>query len=532
MTPRRDALAIALAVVTLLGLFARVPSIAEPLGIDQGLLSSVAKQLSRGQTLYRDVWDQKPPGLYFAYLTAFDVFGWHASSVAWMDILATAMTTLLLFSIVRRLGTRSMAALAAALYSALTIPSWLYRHGGFLERMVAETFIVIWVALAAWCAIQYVRRSSLVAAAAVGFWVGIAAIFKPNAAIYGPALVLWMALYGRHTRERFAAAAIVAGLCSLIVPAVTMGWLWRLGVLPEARVALIDFNRAYVATGFSATGYALEFSKAVWLRMKTDPLWAAGAVGSLLALWDLLRTRRLDPLPALAIAWGGAAALVIVANGARLFNTYFIQTFAPLAILAAWTLAGAARQSLVHKAVATAAIALAVWLIVRHQYVPTVYQFARADVEQLRGRGDRAAYLDGFGGYANGRGYSARANEELFAYVQARTSHDDLIYQFGINAAGVYFATDRLTAHRFMRVNEFVQSDFPDPRFQLPAVTAELAARRPVYLIFEKLHSSTPLGQAVDRLEQQPDVLRLLDGYRLETRIEDFTVYRRVDVNK
>src|SRR5206468_1460881 len=172
----------------------------------------------------------------------------------------------------------------------------------------------------------------------------------------------------------------------LVVPAWTMGWLWRLGVLPEASVALIDFNRAYVATGFSATGYALEFSKAVWLRMKTDPLWAAGAVGSLLALWDLLRTRRLDPLPALAIAWGGAAALVIVANGARLFNTYFIQTFAPLAILAAWTLAGAARQSLVHKAVATAAIALAVWLIVRHQYVPTVYQFARADVEQLRGR--------------------------------------------------------------------------------------------------------------------------------------------------
>jgi hypothetical protein len=260
--------------------------------------------------------------------------------------------------------------------------------------------------------------------------------------------------------------------------------------------------------------------------MRADPLWAAGATGSLLALWELSRTRRLDPLPALAIVWGGAAALVIVANGARLFTTYFIQTFPPLAVLAAWTFAGVARQPVVHRAAATVAIALAVGLIVRHQYVPTVYQFARADADQLLGRADRTAYLDSFGGYANGRGYSARANAELFAYVQARTNRDDRIYQFGINAAGVYFATDRLTAHRFMRVNEFVQSDFADPRFQLPAVTAELAARRPVYLIFEKLHSPTAMGEAVDRLEQQPDILRLLDGYHLETRIEDFTLYR------
>src|SRR5689334_7831963 len=115
--------------------------------MDQGLLSSVAKELSRGQTLYRDVWDQKPPGVYFGYLAAFDIFGWRASSIAWMDIVATAATALLLFAIVRPLGTPSTAALAAALYSALTIPSWLYRHGGFLERLAAETFIVIWVAL-------------------------------------------------------------------------------------------------------------------------------------------------------------------------------------------------------------------------------------------------------------------------------------------------------------------------------------------------------------------------------------------------
>ena len=522
----RRALTVSFFIITLLGLLIRIPSIAEPLGIDQGLLASVAKGLSRGQALYRDIWDQKPPGLYFAYLAAFELFGWRVSSIHWMDIAASAATAALLFAIVRQLATTTIAWLAAALFTALTIPSWLFNHGGFLERMVAETFIPIWVGLAAWCAVRYVRRPSMGAAAALGFWIGVAIVFKPNAAIYGPAIVVWLAIYGTHTPARLASAAAVAGLCSLIAPALIVLWLWRLGVLADARIALIDFNRAYVVTGFTPGRYTLEFSKLAWLHIRSEPLWTVGGLGSLVALWDLLRTRRLDALPALAIAWGTAAALVIVANGARLFNTYFLQALAPLAMLSAWTLAGVERRSVVHKTVAAISIVLSIWLLVRHQYVPTVYSFARMDTERLLGRLDPVIYLDAFGSYANNRGYSARANEELFAYIRQHTNRDDAIYQFGINAAGVYFATDRLPAQRFLRVNEFVQSDFADPHFQLPAVAAELAARRPVYLIFERLHSAT-FGDAVDRLPERPDVARLLEGYRLETQIEDFTVYRR-----
>ena len=95
------------------------------------------------------------------------------------------------------------------------------------------------------------------------------------------------------------------------------------------------------------------------------------------------------------------------------------------------------------------------------------------------------AYLERFGGYANNRGYSARANAELADYVRAHTAPDDRIFLFGINGAGVYFASDRLTAHRFLRVNFFVDDRFPDPRFRLDAVVRDLAARRPRYLIFE-----------------------------------------------
>src|SRR5262249_36425252 len=100
----RTWLLVALAAVTLGALLVRIPSIAEPLGIDQSLWASAVRGMSRGQLLYRDVWEQRPPGIYWIYLAGFHMFGWAASSVAWLDIAAAAATTILLWSIARRLS--------------------------------------------------------------------------------------------------------------------------------------------------------------------------------------------------------------------------------------------------------------------------------------------------------------------------------------------------------------------------------------------------------------------------------------------
>ena len=77
-------------------------------------------------------------------------------------------------------------------------------------------------------------------------------------------------------------------------------------------------------------------------------------------------------------------------------------------------------------------------------------------------------------------------------------------------AQGSYFLSDRLTAHRFLRVNFFVPSEFPNPDFTLDAVVADLAARRPKYLIFEQLHSSSEMGRMVDSLQSRDEIKRLL----------------------
>ena len=522
----------ALAAIIAAAFLLRVPSIAEPLGIDQGLWASAARALSRGQVLYQDVWDHKPPGIFLTYLGIFSVLGWTPASIAWVDILASLVVTALLFAIGRRESDAWVGAVSAALYASLTMPAWLYSHGGFLERGVNETFITVCVAAAALFASRARHRATLSALAALGFLGGAAVVYKPNAGIFLPALIAWGWVY-RRSHEQVARsplsslAAVV--LAALAAPACVILWLWSTGTLHEAWVATIAYNLAYVGGSDVAPNHALEYARAIWLRMKTDPLWAAGGIGAVSAAWQLKSTRRLDPLPAMAIAWGGAAAVAIYANGAWLFNSYFSQALAPLAILSAWLLAGARGNRPSHRFAAWAAAALMLVLLLTRAYPARVLSVAAADLNELLGRTDHSAYLERFGGYANGRGYSARANGELVSYIRARTGRHDRIFVFGINGAEVYFSADRLVGQRFLRSNYFLLVDYPDPRFKLPAVARELAEARPVYIVFERLHSRSSFGQASDALQSRTEVVELLRGYRRETVIEDFTVYRRED---
>ena len=511
----------------------RVTTIVEPLGIDQSLWASAVRGMSRGQLLYRDVWEQRPPGIYFTYLWSFTLLGWRESTVAWMDLTATALTTGLIYLIGRRLASHTTGALAAAMYSALTMPAWLYRYGGILERSVCETFIVVCVCFAVLSADNLRRRGSLRTAFFFGIWTSVAALYKPNAALYFPALLAWAIVaaepsVGRSGRFWFRATGVaIAG--AVLLPALTFLWLWRLDLIGEARTAVVDFNRWYVSLGFTMHGYFVALSRALdyRLRMFPDPLWVCGVSGAVVALWRLATTRRVPPLVSLTILWGAAAALVIAVNGMRLYNTYFMNPLPPLALLGGWWLIDGGRSSRIWRLLTIATMVWMAWLLYQRNYWPKIAAFASSDIQYMRGEIDRSAYLDRFGGYADDGGYSARANDELGAYVRAHTSADDRIYLFGINGAGVYYLSDRLTANRFLRANFFVPDAFPDPRFTLRAVIEELRAAKPVYVIFETLHSESEMGVAVDALPQNPVVQSLLADYQLETTIEDFTLYRR-----
>jgi hypothetical protein len=112
----------ALLIIAGAALLIRTAATAEPLGIDQSLWASAVRAMARGDMLYVDVWEQRPPGIYLTYLAGFAVFGWREATVAWLDITAAALTSVLLWRVGRRLADETTGALTAALFAALTIP--------------------------------------------------------------------------------------------------------------------------------------------------------------------------------------------------------------------------------------------------------------------------------------------------------------------------------------------------------------------------------------------------------------------------
>lgn len=527
----RDRLAVwGLFAVAVLALGLRVTAIVQPLGIDQSLWASAVRGMSHGQLLYRDVWEQRPPGIYLTYLAAFSALGWREATLVWLDLAASAATAFLIFAIVRTVSTRVTAAAALSVYSVFTMPAWLYGNGGFLERAVCETFTVPCAAVAVWGAARLHAGSRHVTSllALIGLATGLAVVFKPNAGLYLPAIVLWLACYWRPRPPVRWIGALALLAVSAAAPIVATGvWLWASGVMADATVAIVDFNRFYVSSGVTPDGLALVFAERVFLRMKTDPLWALGCAGAVASVGLLIGRRRLTPVAGLAVAWGGAAILVILVNGIRLFNSYFINAQAPLAVMAAWLVVEAGGTPRGRRAVAALAVGLMLGLAAWRGYVPRVWQSASADLAVMTGSLGRSEYLDRFGVYGNNRGYSARANQELATYIQTRSVPDDRIFLFGINGAGVYFLADRVPAHRFLRVNFFVPDEFPNPAFTLGAVVRDLEAAAPRYVVFERLPTTSDMARLANALPVHPIVQPWLSQYAFETTIEDFTIYRR-----
>src|SRR6185436_10383655 len=96
-----------------LALLVRIPAIVQPLGIDQSLWASAVRGMERGQRLYVDVWEQRPPGIYLSYWAAFKVFGWTPAAIGWLDIICSAITTITVYALGRSLAGRLTGATAA-----------------------------------------------------------------------------------------------------------------------------------------------------------------------------------------------------------------------------------------------------------------------------------------------------------------------------------------------------------------------------------------------------------------------------------
>jgi hypothetical protein len=522
----RRLMTLAASAVLVVAFLLRLPALAEPIGIDQGIFITAGWGLRRGLALYRDLWDQKPPGTHLTYLLGLVCFGGRATAIAWLDILATAGTTLFLIDIGRRKAGWRVGFIAGAAFSFLALPAGIYRLGGFLERAVPETFIALFISAAVWASVLSSGSSARGRFAMVaGVLIGAAAVYKPIALVYSPIplLVQWPDVDGRQ-RVR-SAILLMAGVA--VVPATALVWLAASGTLRDAWIAVVEYNRAYLTYQSGLISLIDRFAHEVVRRAKTEPLWTLGTLACPVGVWRLLRTGRLEPLFVVALAWWAAALLGAAANGIRLFNSYFIPSHPALALLAGTLVSSPAhsRRS-IRLGLAGGALLLVCLVGWRGHFFAHAVAMTRVDVSAWwSNETDAPRYLERFGGYKNGS-YSARANAELAADVGSRTGPNDRIYIFGM-AASVYFMAQRLPANRFLWAYPPLSGLIHRPGFDLASFAHDLNRAAPVLFVFQRHNRDSRTGWRLEDDFERAPIGELLSAYKRTTEIEDFEIFQR-----
>ncbi len=338
-----------------LGIALRAPTFCRPLlSDDEAIYAATADALQRGDLLYRDVVDHKPPLIYHLYQAGFAVFGRYDTQAAHtLVILSVLLTAGFLFAIGSRQGpqARSIGLAAAALFLVFST-TW---HDYDALAANCELFLLAPQTVAAWLLLRDLATPAggargLAIHLAVGALIGTSALFKYQGLTFLGAsvgLLLWWVILRRAPRSWALARALCQVVGALLPAAVYLLWCVAAGNA-AATIYWFKFNFSYVGaglTGLTALSRGLRRTALIGgAALVPYALGLAGAVTAAAGVARVLR-RRLSaerlaegdvppPSMTLGLLWLVTSA-VALKTGGRFFGHYFHLLLPPLCLLAA-----------------------------------------------------------------------------------------------------------------------------------------------------------------------------------------------------
>ncbi len=162
----------------------------EPLDCDEAAYAYIGHRILRGDVMYRDLTENKPPLGYWLYTLAVALGGYHELAIRVMPIPFVLATIALVWWIALRLGGPGSAGLAAGLFVILSTDPYLFGNGANLEHFI-NFFAVASLALM----IRAGDRAETWSVVGSGVCLGAAALVKQVAIV--PAVVFVAALAWR-----------------------------------------------------------------------------------------------------------------------------------------------------------------------------------------------------------------------------------------------------------------------------------------------------------------------------------------------
>jgi hypothetical protein len=471
----------------------RAPYLEVPLERDEGEYAYIAQRMLAGDVPYRDAFDQKPPGVFVAYLAAFALFGESVEGIHAFLGLWSACTALALYGLVQRLAGGLPAAMATLLFAiASTDP-----------RIVAtaantELFMLLPLVLSTSLMLAALEKAGLLRWIGCGALVMAACWFKPVAAtqalFVGSVVLVERVRLGPAGPSPFlAAAGLLAG--ALLVSLPVAGALAAHGAWEPFVDAVLLHNLAYSSALPIMDGLGHAFH---WLTYQLPSFWLIW----LLALAALVWPGLAEPRTRALLAGWWLATIAGISIGFYFRPHYFVQWLPPLCALAGIGGAGLARRVLDRPApgvawVGFAAVSLAV---VAAPLVGTWGFLSAGSPEAVSRR------IYGMNPFVE----SVRIGD----YIARTSEPGESIYIVGSEPQILFYAK-RPSATRYIFFYPLT-AGHPDARERQEEVMASVREKRPRYVVWADLPASLLAMEHTDPYIFEASLRLLAQGYEIE----------------
>lgn len=304
-----------------------LPMLTYPLGRDQGSHLFIGRSLLDGKVLYRDLWDNRNPGIYYLHTIIVKVFGSVMWSEAVLDILWLLVISYCMFRFAEHYIGSAGAAIAIAVHA-----SW-HVQAGYVWTSQPENFQLLFVFLAYFLVVRHGRWPNPTHFLA-GIMLGAGWWFKFNSIAFLPFLLLlpYLDTGGLDKEPRrigltlpwrswFARAVVLLAGFGVTIGLV-LGYFWLVGAWPAMKEIQFEVLPRYAAMAFQSRPYYWRWalrSTEYWLGFWTE----VATLASLIIAWRFRDLARFTP-----VFFAAAIAFASTAMQLR-FHDYYFQTCFP-----------------------------------------------------------------------------------------------------------------------------------------------------------------------------------------------------------
>lgn len=499
-------------------------------GRDQSIYALVGEGLLHGKMPYRDLWDFKPPGIFFVYALAQGLFGRSMVAVRVLEVCGLLGSVFGFMRLAETFFDRPRAGLIGGAVAALIHAELEFWHTGQPE--VFGGYLTL-AALVLSTLPPHQRRRGWVWVG-TGVLFGLAFLFKPP--LGGGAFVCGAYLAKREQqRTKSAARGLVAiavvGL-SAALPIVICGiWFWLRGAWPALHWTLGEFTPGYTALGWhdrAAAGmlyYALEEA-----FFKFSALAAAGVV-AMATITPLHGREREGTFLVLGII---AMQIAGVAMQGKFFPYHYAATLQLIGFLA-----GLGLYKLWRRCVSGGIGGVLSWM----SFVVIAISMRTASRDLPQDFSERALMRLSFAfrltPYTTREAidrqlswvadFNLSADRDVAFEVRERTRSSDSIFGWGFEPA-IYWFSQRAPASRF--IYDVAQRSEWQKDYARRELMHDLTQHRPALIIVQ--HNDvfpSVTGHILDSHDELPGFPELNGfiegGYEFVKRIEDFDLYQR-----